>query len=170
MSSDALAREFVKSHAKRVSDVMTRTPLREIVNLMEKHSIKRVPIVQDKLVVGIVSRANLLQVLPAPTTIRIGLKATACCINASSTASRISHGRADPSTSSSMTAAPISGDLSTAWMRKPPFASPPKQRPESSRYRIIWASRPKLPITSHGPILKIGSGSRSPARTGLRPT
>jgi hypothetical protein len=30
---------------------------------MEKHSIKRVPIVQDKLVVGIVSRVNLLQVL-----------------------------------------------------------------------------------------------------------
>jgi CBS domain-containing protein len=71
MSSDALAKEFVKSHAKRVSDVMTRevitaqpeTPLREIANLMEKHNIKRVPIVQEELVVGIVSRANLLQVL-----------------------------------------------------------------------------------------------------------
>jgi CBS domain-containing protein len=61
MSSDALAKEFVKSRAKRVSDVMTRevitaqpeTPLREIANLMEKHSIKRVPIVRDELVVGI---------------------------------------------------------------------------------------------------------------------
>ena len=71
MSSDALAQEFIKSHAKRVSDVMTRevitaqpeTPLREIANLMEKHSIKRVPIVRDELVVGIVSRVNLLQVL-----------------------------------------------------------------------------------------------------------
>src|SRR6516225_2446130 len=71
VSSDSLAKDFVKSHAKRVSDVMTRevitaqpeTPLREIANLMEKHSIKRVPIVQDKLVVGIVSRVNLLQVL-----------------------------------------------------------------------------------------------------------
>ena len=71
MSSDALAKEFVKSRAKRVSDVMTRevitaqpeTPLREIANLMEKHSIKRVPIVRDELVVGIVSRVNLLQVL-----------------------------------------------------------------------------------------------------------
>ena len=65
MSSDALAKEFVKSHAKRVSDVMTRevitaqpkTPLREIANLMEKHSSKRVPIVQNELAVGIVSRA-----------------------------------------------------------------------------------------------------------------
>ena len=71
MSTDALAREFVKSHARRVSDVMTRdvitaapeTPLREIANLMEKHGIKRVPIVQDGSVVGVVSRANLLQAL-----------------------------------------------------------------------------------------------------------
>jgi hypothetical protein len=39
------------------------TPLREIANLMEKHSIKRVPIVQDERVVGIVSRVNLLQLL-----------------------------------------------------------------------------------------------------------
>src|SRR3974390_2611784 len=57
MSSDSLAKEFVKSHAKRVRDVMTRevitaqpeTPLREIANLMEKHSIKRVPIVRDEM-------------------------------------------------------------------------------------------------------------------------
>src|SRR3954453_21257452 len=56
MSSDSLAKEFVKSHAKRVSDVMTRdvitaqpeTPLREIANLMETHSIKRLPIVRSK--------------------------------------------------------------------------------------------------------------------------
>ena len=71
VSSDALAKDFVKSRAKRVSDVMTRevitaqpeTPLREIANLMEKHSIKRVPIVRDEVVVGVVSRVNLLQVL-----------------------------------------------------------------------------------------------------------
>jgi CBS domain-containing protein len=70
-STDTLAKEFIKSHGRRVSDVMTRdvitatpeTPLREIANLMEKHGIKRVPIVQNKLVVGIVSRANLLQAL-----------------------------------------------------------------------------------------------------------
>ena len=71
MSTDALAKEFVKSHAKRVADVMTRdvivaapeTSLREIANLMEKHGIKRVPIVDGGKVVGIVSRANLLQAL-----------------------------------------------------------------------------------------------------------
>jgi CBS-domain-containing membrane protein len=71
MPSDSLAREFVRSRAKRVSDVMTRevitaqpeTSLREIANMMERHSIKRVPIVENERVVGIVSRANLLQVL-----------------------------------------------------------------------------------------------------------
>ena len=71
MSTDALAKEFVKSHAKRVADLMTRdvivaapeTSLREIANLMEKHGIKRVPIVDGGKVVGIVSRANLLQAL-----------------------------------------------------------------------------------------------------------
>jgi len=71
MPSDSLAREFVRSRAKRVSDVMTRevitaqpeASLREIANMMERHSIKRVPIVENERVVGIVSRANLLQVL-----------------------------------------------------------------------------------------------------------
>ena len=71
MPSDSLAKEFVRSRAKRVSDVMTRevitaqpeTSLREIVNMMERHSIKRLPIVENERVVGIVSRANLLQVL-----------------------------------------------------------------------------------------------------------
>ncbi len=70
-SSDSLAKEFVRSRAKRVSDVMTRevitappeTSLREIANMMERHSIKRVPIVENERVVGIVSRANLLQIL-----------------------------------------------------------------------------------------------------------
>jgi CBS domain-containing protein len=71
VSTDALAREFVKSHGKHVADVMTRNvitaapsaSLRDIANLMEKHAIKRVPIVENDKVVGIVSRANLLQAL-----------------------------------------------------------------------------------------------------------
>jgi CBS domain-containing protein len=66
-----LAAEYVKSHSHKVSDVMTRavvtaapdTPLGEIATLLEKKRIKRVPIVQNGKVVGIVSRANLLQAL-----------------------------------------------------------------------------------------------------------
>jgi CBS domain-containing protein len=68
-SKDALAAEYVKSHSQKVSDVMTRdvitaspeTSVSEIASLLEKHSIKRVPILKDGKIVGIVSRANLLQ-------------------------------------------------------------------------------------------------------------
>lgn len=49
-------------------DVITANPgtrLRVIANLLEKHRIKRVPIVENDRLVGIVSRANLIQVLAA---------------------------------------------------------------------------------------------------------
>ena len=70
-SQETLAVEYVKSHARRVEDVMTRrvitatpgTSLRDIAALLEKNRIKRVPIVAKGRVVGIVSRANLIQAL-----------------------------------------------------------------------------------------------------------
>jgi CBS domain-containing protein len=70
-STEILASEYVKTHSRKVTDVMTRkvitaspdTPLSEIASLLEKHGIKRVPIVQAGKIVGIVSRANLLQAL-----------------------------------------------------------------------------------------------------------
>lgn len=66
---DTLAAEYVRAHARKVADVMTRhvitatpdTSLREIATLLEKHSIKRVPIMRDGQLIGIVSRANLIQ-------------------------------------------------------------------------------------------------------------
>jgi CBS domain-containing protein len=66
-----LASEYVRTHARRVSDIMTTdpvvvaedAPLEEVVALMEKRRIKRVPIVKDGKVVGIVSRANLMHAL-----------------------------------------------------------------------------------------------------------
>jgi hypothetical protein len=71
-----LAAEYVKSHSHKVTDVMTRsvitatpeTPLSDIATLLERNRIKRVPIVQNGKVVGIVSRANLLQVLAGMPT------------------------------------------------------------------------------------------------------
>ena len=64
-----LADEYVHSHSLRVDEVMTRqvvtvaeeTPVDEIVRLMERHRIKRVPVIRDDRVVGVVSRANLLR-------------------------------------------------------------------------------------------------------------
>jgi CBS domain-containing protein len=66
-----LAADYVKSHARRVEDVMTRevvtvgelATLEEIAELMESKGIKRVPVVHVGKIVGIVSRADLLQVL-----------------------------------------------------------------------------------------------------------
>lgn len=65
------AREFVGAHSRKVSDVMTRsvvtaeedTPLDELVDLMEKNNVKRIPILRADKLVGIVSRANLLEAL-----------------------------------------------------------------------------------------------------------
>lgn len=63
-----LAEEYVKSHGRSAGDVMTTdvisvaedTPASEIAEILEKNRIKRVPVVHDGKVVGIVSRANLL--------------------------------------------------------------------------------------------------------------
>lgn len=63
-----LAQEYVKTHGRTAKDVMTRkvitvteeTSVSEIAEILEKNRIKRVPVVHDGKVVGIVSRANLL--------------------------------------------------------------------------------------------------------------
>ena len=68
-AEETLAAEYVKAHAHKVADVMTRdvitagpeTPLHEIAVLLEKNFIKRVPIVKNGQLIGIVSRANLIQ-------------------------------------------------------------------------------------------------------------
>jgi CBS domain-containing protein len=68
---ETLAAEYVKAHARKVADVMTRkvitaapdAPLHELAALMEANSIKRVPIIEDGRLVGIVSRANLVQAI-----------------------------------------------------------------------------------------------------------
>src|SRR5215472_8524855 len=66
-----LASDYVRTHTRRVGEIMTRdvvsvaedTPLTEVVRLMERHRIKRVPVLRDGALVGIVSRADLLHAL-----------------------------------------------------------------------------------------------------------
>lgn len=73
MGREGLAAEFVKENSRTVADVMTRkivsaepdTPVSDIATLLERHRIKRVPIVHNGKMVGIVSRANLIQALAA---------------------------------------------------------------------------------------------------------
>lgn len=65
------AREYVQSHSRRVADVMTQkvitagedASLNQLADLMHTHKIKRVPIVREGVVVGIVSRGDLLEAL-----------------------------------------------------------------------------------------------------------
>jgi CBS domain-containing protein len=68
-SKRRLAAEYVKSHAHTIRDVMTcnvvtaapNTPISEISRLLETHAIKRVPITDGDKLVGVVSRANVIQ-------------------------------------------------------------------------------------------------------------
>jgi CBS domain-containing protein len=63
------AHDFVAAHSRRVSDVMTRevvtaseqTTLRTLAELMERHHIKRIPIMRGRALAGVVSRADLLR-------------------------------------------------------------------------------------------------------------
>jgi CBS domain-containing protein len=69
--ASTLATEFAKSHGKKVGEVMATgvisvsedAPLSEIAAVLERNRIKRVPVVKDGKLLGIVSRANLIQAL-----------------------------------------------------------------------------------------------------------
>lgn len=68
--------DYIKTHGRRARDVMTRelitvdddATLEEIAEILEKRRIKRVPVIHDGKLVGIVSRANLLHGLVARQT------------------------------------------------------------------------------------------------------
>jgi CBS domain-containing protein len=71
IGSGRLANEYVQTSGRKVHDVMTydvqtvaeETPLDDIVQQMERHQIKRLPVVHGGKLVGIVTRANLLRAL-----------------------------------------------------------------------------------------------------------
>ena len=65
------AADYVRTHGRRVEDLMTRdvatvtegTAIEDVVALMERRHVKRVPVVRDGQVVGMVSRADLVRLL-----------------------------------------------------------------------------------------------------------
>jgi len=71
VSPGKLAQEYVHTHGRKVSDVMTPDPvtitedtaLDVVVRILEERRIKRLPVVRSGVVLGIVSRANLLHAL-----------------------------------------------------------------------------------------------------------
>lgn len=64
-----LAREYTGSHAQRVGEIMSTevvsvdesTPLSEAVSLMEQHHVKRLPVLRQGKVIGVLSRSDLLR-------------------------------------------------------------------------------------------------------------
>ena len=66
-----LAADYVRTHGRRVDEIMTRdvatvgedTQLADVVSLMERRRIKRVPVMRGDRVVGVISRANLMHAL-----------------------------------------------------------------------------------------------------------
>jgi len=71
MGPGRMAAEYTHSHAAKVSEAMTTevhavdevTPLEDIVELMERHRIKRVPVVCGGQLVGIITRSNLMRAM-----------------------------------------------------------------------------------------------------------
>ncbi len=63
--------DYIKEHAKTAKDIMTSqvicvsgdTSVQVIADLLERHQIKRVPVLQEEKLIGIVSRVNLVQSL-----------------------------------------------------------------------------------------------------------
>ncbi|QDM15069.1 CBS domain-containing protein [Tardiphaga sp. vice352] len=68
-STGRLADDFVTERGRKVEDVMTRDPvtvheearLEELVALMERRGVKRLPVLRNGQLVGIVTRSNMLQ-------------------------------------------------------------------------------------------------------------
>jgi CBS domain-containing protein len=66
-----LANEYAHASARKVAEVMTAevhcatedAPLEEVVHLMERHRIKRVPVLRGNQLVGIVTRRDLVRAL-----------------------------------------------------------------------------------------------------------
>ncbi|KXU87034.1 histidine kinase [Caballeronia megalochromosomata] len=70
-STTGLASQYVKEHGRKVRDVMSTDvttvaegcPVAEIAELFERRRIKRVPVMRDGKIVGIVSRTTLIRAL-----------------------------------------------------------------------------------------------------------
>jgi CBS domain-containing protein len=70
-AEEELARDYVKAHGRTVADIMTgqvisaeeTTDLADLAMLLETKRIKRVPVISNGKLVGIVSRANLVRAL-----------------------------------------------------------------------------------------------------------
>jgi CBS domain-containing protein len=71
MGPGTIATEYTHSHGNKVGEVMTtdlktvdeNAAIEEIVELMERYRIKRVPVMSGSILVGIVTRSNLMHAM-----------------------------------------------------------------------------------------------------------
>lgn len=76
--AEIAAANYVRTHSLRVADVMTPrvvtvdedTPVTAIVDIMERHRVKRLPVLRAGRVIGIVTRSNIVRALIAGTAVR----------------------------------------------------------------------------------------------------
>ncbi len=70
MGAGKVALNFVHEHGRKVGEIMTQDdlctatedmPLEELVRLMERHNVKRLPVMRGDRLVGIVTRSDLLR-------------------------------------------------------------------------------------------------------------
>lgn len=71
VDSDMKSREFVREHGIRAEHVMSRVvitvagtmPLSEVASILDTHRIRRVPVLKDHRIVGMISRSDLVRAL-----------------------------------------------------------------------------------------------------------
>ena len=72
LGPNSLAKDYVRSHGRKVEEVMTRElitasedmPLAEVVRIMERKRVKRLPVMRGREIVGIVNRASCMRSRP----------------------------------------------------------------------------------------------------------
>lgn len=73
LDSETLARDYVKTHGKHASDIMSPyvisvsadADLRHVADVLDKNEIKRVPVLDNGKLVGIITRGDLVRALAA---------------------------------------------------------------------------------------------------------
>jgi CBS domain-containing protein len=77
-----LAQDFAKAHGSKALDVMSRnvisvrpdTNLRDLADMLDKHRVKRVPVLDAGRLVGIVTRGDLVRALSQVQITRVATK------------------------------------------------------------------------------------------------
>lgn len=69
--TNVLARDYVKSHGLKAEDIMSRVvtsvhenaDLAEVADILDTHQIRRVPVVKEGRLIGLISRADIVRAL-----------------------------------------------------------------------------------------------------------